>query len=149
MNLSFHIESMAPLKRAPVVIALMAATMTALTASASAGVVLNTIDREASLDAGGHVVAVTGPIRCSQVERATVRVTVSQRTTGAVAEGQWRGLCRRSTRTWTAKRFVPQGSATFQAGGAQVCALAVTRRAERATDAKQWCRAIELTNENQ
>jgi hypothetical protein len=149
MSLAFHIESKAALKRAPLVMALMATTMTALSASASAGVVLNTIDCEASLDAGGHVVEATGPIRCSQVERATIRVTVSQRTTGAVAEGRWRGLCRRTTRTWTAKRFVPHGSASFEAGRARACALAVTGRAERATDAKQWCRTIELTNENQ
>ena len=149
MNLALHIDSKAALKRAPLVIALMATTMTALTASASAGVVLNTIDREATVDAGGHVVEVTGPIRCSQVERARTRVTVSQRTTGAVAEGRWRGLCRRITRTWTAKRLVPQGSAFFQAGTAHACALVVTRRAGRATDAKQWCRTIELIKEKQ
>ena len=148
MKPAFHIESKPPLKRALLVMALMATTMIALTASASAGVVLNTIDREASLDAGGHVVEATGPIRCSQVERATIRVTVSQRTSGAVAEGRWRGRCRRSTRTWTATRFVPQGAAIFEAGRAQACALAVTRRAKRGTDAKQWCRTIELTTEN-
>jgi hypothetical protein len=130
------------------VAALTALAMTALAVPASAGVSFNTIDRQARLDAGGRVVAVTGPIRCSRLERARIRVTVSQRTTGAVAEGRWRGLCRRTTRTWTAKRFVPHGSAIFQAGTAQACALAVTRRADRATDAKQWCRTIELTNEN-
>ena len=148
MNPGFHLESKAPLKRAALVMALMAVTMTALTASASAGVVLNTIDRGATLDARGHVLAVTGPIRCSEAERATIRVTVSQRTTGAVADGRWRGLCRRTTRTWTARQFAPHGSASFQAGTAQACALAVTRRAERATDAKQWCRTIELTAES-
>jgi hypothetical protein len=71
--MSWHfIESKAALRRAPLVMALMAATMTALRASASAGVVLNTIDRDAALGAGGHVVDVTGPIRCSRVERATI-----------------------------------------------------------------------------
>ena len=145
MNQAFQIESKAALKRAPLVMALIAATMAALTASASAGVSFNTIDREATLDAGGHVVDATGPIRCSQLERARIRVTVSQRATGAVAEGRWRGRCRRTTRTWTARRFVQRGAAIFEAGTAQACALAVTRTAERATDAKQWCRTIELT----
>jgi len=147
MNLALDIKSKAALKRELLVVALMATTMIALPASASAGVVLNTIDREAILGAGGRV-AVTGPLRCSGVERARIRVTVSQRTTGAVAEGRWRGLCRRTTKTWTATRFVPHGAAMFKTGTAQVCALAVTRRAERPTDAKQWCRRIKLTSEN-
>jgi hypothetical protein len=149
MKLALGIESKPALKRVLLVTALMATTMIALTASASAGVVLNTIDHEAILGAGGRLVAVTGPLRCSGVERARIRVTVSQRTTGAVAEGRWRGLCRRTTTTWTAGKFVPHGAAMFQAGTAQACALAVTRRAQRATDAKQWCRTITLTNENQ
>jgi hypothetical protein len=122
----------------------LVATMTALSAPALAGVSLNTIDRHAALDEAGRVVQVTGPIRCSQVERATIRVTVSQRTTGTVAEGRWRGRCRTTTRTWTVRRFVQQGSATFETSTAQVCALGVTRRGTKVTDAKQWCRTVRL-----
>ena len=131
------------MKRAPFVTTLVAASI-ALAAPASAGVVLNTIDRDVSLDDTGHVVAVTGPIRCTEAEQATIRLTVTQRTTGAVSEGRWRGRCRRTTTTWTAKRFVRNGSATFRPGTARACALAVTRRARRATDAKQWCEAVRL-----
>ena len=123
----------------------LVATLTAPAASASAGVVLNTIDRTASLDAARGNVEVTGPIRCSQAERATIRVTVSQRTTGAVAEGSWRGRCRRATRAWTARAEL-QGAATFRTGRARACALGVTRRGGTATDAKQWCETIRLVN---
>jgi hypothetical protein len=120
------------------------AAMTALAAPAFAGVALNTIDRHATLDEGGRVVQVTGPIGCSQVERATIRVTVSQRTTGAVAEGRWRGRCAPTARTWTVRRFVQQGSATFETGTARVCALGVTRSGAKVTDAKQWCQTVRL-----
>jgi hypothetical protein len=120
------------------------AAMTALSTPAFAGVALNTIDRHATLDKAGRVVQVTGPIGCSQVERATIRVTVSQRTTGAVAEGRWRGRCRPTARTWTVRRFVQQGSAAFETSTAQVCALGVTRRGTKVTDAKQWCQTVRL-----
>ena len=122
----------------------LVAAITALAAPAFAGVALNTIDRHAALDEAGRVVQVTGPIRCNQVERATIRVTVSQRTTGAVAEGRWRGWCRPTARTWTVRRFVQQGSATFETSTAQVCALGVTRRETKVTDAKQWCQTVRL-----
>jgi hypothetical protein len=130
------------------VAALTAIAMTALAAPASAGVSFNTIDRQADLDAAGRVVEATGPIRCSAVERATIRVTVTQRRTGAVAEGSWRGRCGPTTRTWTAERFVQLGSASLQPGAAKACALGITRRAGRATDAKQWCQTVELSEEN-
>jgi hypothetical protein len=123
-----------PVRRAPLVVALTAIAMTALAAPASAGVSFNTIDRKTTLDADGRIVAATGPIRCSAVERATIRVTVTQRRTGAVAEGTWQGRCGRTTRTWTAKRFALRGAATFQPGAARACALGVTRRAGQATD---------------
>lgn len=132
------------MRRAPFVTTLVAASI-APAAPASAGVVLNTIDRDVRLDDAGHVVAVTGPIRCTEAERATIRVTLTQWATGAVVEGRWRGRCRRTTTTpWTARRFVRHGSATFQPGTARACALGMTRRARTVTDAKQWCEAVRL-----
>jgi hypothetical protein len=128
-------------------VATLIAAMAALTAPAGAGVVLNTIDREATLDDAGRVVETTGPIRCSARERASIRVTISQRTTGAVAEGRWRGGCRLTTTTWTARRFAPHGSATFQPGMAKACALGITRRDSEVTDAKQWCRTVRLVRD--
>jgi hypothetical protein len=131
------------MKRLGLVTTVLAA-MTALAPTASAGVVLNTIDAEATLDDTGRLVAVTGPIRCDRAERGAIRVTVSQRTTGAVAEGRWRGTCPRTTTIWTAKRLVLRGSETFRPGSARACALGVTRRAGTVTDAKQWCEDIRL-----
>lgn len=124
----------------------LAATIvaTAAPAPAPARVRVNTIDQVASLDGAGRVAQVTGPIGCTQAERATIRVTLSQRTTGAVAEGRWQGVCRRSTRRWTARRVVVQGSARFRTGRAQACALGVTRRRGRVTDARQWCQEVRL-----
>jgi hypothetical protein len=135
-----------PHARALLMTALVAA-MTALTAPAGAGVVLNTIDREATVDQAGRILEAAGPIRCSERERAAIRVTISQRTTGAVAEGRWRGRCRSTTTRWTARGFVAQSSATFQPGTAQACALGVTRRAQNVTDAKQWCRTVRLVED--
>jgi hypothetical protein len=125
----------------------LAAAITTLPAPAGAGVVLNTIDREATLDDAGRVVEAAGPIRCSEHERATIRVTISQRTTGAVAEGRWRGRCVQTTTTWTVRGFAPQGSAMFQPGTAKACALGITRRDGSVTDAKQWCRTIRLVED--
>jgi hypothetical protein len=59
----------------------------------------NTIDPVAvGADHGQHIL-VTGPIACTAGERAQLRVTVTQRATGAIAEGRPRGLagcCRAS-----------------------------------------------------
>jgi hypothetical protein len=133
--------------RLPLCAALLVAAMVALTAPAGAGVVLNTIGREATIDDAGHIAEAAGPIRCSERERAAIRVTISQRTTGAVAEGRWRGRCPATTTTWTARGFAPLGSATFQPGTAQACALGITRRGRSVTDAKQWCRTIRLVED--
>ena len=47
----------------------------------------NTIDPVAVVAGAGRHLIVTGPIRCDQTERTYLRVTVTQRETGAVAEG--------------------------------------------------------------
>jgi hypothetical protein len=122
----------------------LVAAMTASIAPAFAGVALNTIDRKAIMDTDHRVVEVTGPLRCTRTERATIRVTVSQRTTGAVAEGRWRGLCRPTTRTWTARSVTAHASPSFRTGTAKACALGVTRQGRTVTDAKQWCKRIQL-----
>src|SRR2546429_428902 len=56
--------------------------------TAFAKVVLNTIDPVATLAEKGRHITVTGPIAVTAGERTLLRVTVSQRTTGAVAEGR-------------------------------------------------------------
>lgn len=57
---------------------------------AFAKVILNTIDPLATVADHGRLVIATGPIACTRGERVFLRVTVTQRTTGAVAEGHGR-----------------------------------------------------------
>jgi hypothetical protein len=54
---------------------------------AFARILVNTIDPVAIVAGAGRHLIVTGPIECTQGERAELRVTVNQRETGAVAEG--------------------------------------------------------------
>src|ERR671914_3116765 len=67
---------------------------------AFAGVVLNTIDPDAIVTDNGHHIIVTGPIACTQGEQAFLHVTVTQRTTGALAEGDTRITCTGDTQQW-------------------------------------------------
>jgi len=67
---------------------------------AFAGIALNTIDPVAIVADNGHHVIVTGPIACTQGEQAFLRVTVTQRTTGALAEGHTRIICTGDTQQW-------------------------------------------------
>lgn len=65
--------------------------------TAFAGVSLNTVDPVALVtDNGRHIIA-TGPVGCTERERAYLRVTVTQRATGAVAEGYTRLTCTGNT----------------------------------------------------
>ena len=68
-------------------------TCLALVQTASARIIGNTIDANAVVTDNGRYVIVTGPIVCDRGERAEVRVTVTQRTTGALAEGLTRVVC--------------------------------------------------------
>ena len=54
---------------------------------ALARILTNTIDPVAIVSGNGLHVLVTGPIACMEGERASLRVTVTQRETGALAEG--------------------------------------------------------------
>jgi hypothetical protein len=61
--------------------------------TAFARIVGNTIDPDAIVTDNGRHLIVTGPISCTAGERAFLRVTVTQRSTGAVAEGRTRLTC--------------------------------------------------------
>lgn len=112
---------------------------------ALAGITLNTIDAEAiTHDAGGHlVVIVTGPLQCDAGERVLVRVTVTQRSTGAVAVGSRRLRCTGAVQRWEV-HAVPRGDAVFAEGDATVTAMARTTLRGDATDAHQWLRPVTL-----
>src|SRR5262245_13477425 len=54
---------------------------------ANAKLAANTIDPTATVGDNGRRIVLTGPIRTDVVEKIYLRVTVTQRSTGAVAEG--------------------------------------------------------------
>ena len=67
---------------------------------AFAGVSLNTIDPRATVTDDDCHLVVTGPIACTENERASLHVTVTQRDTGAVAKGHTRIICAGETQHW-------------------------------------------------
>jgi len=108
-----------------------------------ARVVGNTIDSVAIVaDEGRHLI-VTGPIGCTENERAYVRVTVTQRSTGAVAEGRTLIVCTGGTQQWEV-HAATQGKETFQEGPATAAAIARTTDRGETTDAHQWFVGITL-----
>ena len=96
------------------------------------------IDSPVWLSGAGRQLLVRGPITCLAGHEVRIRMTVTQRSTGAVAEGRWQRLCTGGSRHWTAKA-VAEGSSAFAAGPAQACAVALARRGGKPTDALQWC----------
>jgi hypothetical protein len=123
------------------IVVLFAATF--FTCPGLARIVLNTIDPVAVVvDEGRHLV-VTGPITCTTNERAYLRVTVTQRTTGAVAEGRTLITCTGGVQQWEV-HAATQGKKTFEGGPATAIALGRTTTRGGATDANQWLADITL-----
>jgi hypothetical protein len=106
----------------------------------------NTIDSQAVVTDNGRHIIVTGPIACAESERAFLRVTVTQRETGAVAEGSTRITCTGDTQQWEVHASV-QGRAVFEEGPATAVALAHTTDRGDITDAHQWLVDITLAGE--
>ena len=113
---------------------------------AFAKIAKNTIDSVAIVAGAGRHLIVTGPIRCDQEERAELRVTVTQRTTGAVAEGYAFFTCTVEIQQWEV-HAVTHGKATFVEGPATAVAVASTTSRGVATDAHQWLVDITLVEE--
>jgi len=103
----------------------------------------NTIDHDATLTTGGTRIVLTGPIRCTEEEWVDLRVTVTQRSTGALAEGHIRLLGSTIEQDWELVANA-RGSADFEAGPAIAVAMAVTTREGITSDAHQWLIPIEL-----
>jgi hypothetical protein len=115
-------------------------------ATAFARITLNTIDPVATVSDDGRHIIVTGPIACTKNERAYLLVTVSQRTTGAVAEGNSRITCTGNDQQWTV-HAKNQGKESFEAGAATAVALARTTDRKDVTDAHQWLVDITLVED--
>ena len=115
--------------------------------TAFAKVMQNTIDPVARVTDNGRHLIVTGPLRCDQSQRTPVRVTVTQRSTGALAEGQIFVDCSTTVQQWEVHAFA-QGKETFEEGPATATALARTSIGHgESDDAHQWLVNITLVRE--
>ena len=104
---------------------------------AIARIVKNTIDPLATITDRGRLVTVTGPISCTRGEQVFLRVTLTQRTTGAFAEGSGRFACTGNDQQWEV-HAATQGKASFNDGPAIAVAIARSAHRGKITDAHQW-----------
>ena len=121
-------------------LAIAAIVLTGALAStlAFAKIMNNTINPVATLTDNGRHIVLTGPIRCDGDQPADLRLTVTQRSTGAMAEGTGRIECTTGVKQWEV-RAATQGKARFAEGPAIAVGLAVTSTGRgEADDAHQW-----------
>ena len=115
-----------------------------ITRTAFARIVRNTIDPVASVSEHGRCLALTGPLQVTAGERVVLRVMVSQRTTGAVAEGENLFKGNGNEEQWAVKART-FGRQRFEPGSATATALALTiARGGEVTDSHQWLVDITL-----
>lgn len=122
---------------------LAAAAGVLVAGTAFARVVRNTIDPVALVSHQGRQLVLTGPVACDRSEWIEQRVTVTQRATGAVAEGRLRFVCGTDQQQWEV-RAAAHGNEAFEPGPATAVAVAVTGSGGVATDAHQWLVNITL-----
>ena len=113
---------------------------------AFARVTYNTIGPVAIVTDNGRHILVTGPIECNEGERSELRVTVTQRPTGAVAEGRAFIICTGNLQQWEVV-VATGGKETFQEGPATAVGLARTTAHGDTTDAHQWLVNVTLVKE--
>jgi hypothetical protein len=117
---------------------IMALTGVFLARSAFAKVAFNTINPVAVLSEQGRHLTVTGPLAVTAGERVELRVTVTQRTTGAMAEGDTHLVGTGGTNQWSLSAHTV-GRQTFAPGPATATAVALTvADGGVVTDAHQW-----------
>jgi hypothetical protein len=131
-------------RRRWLVAALVATALAAGTAVAK--ITRNTIDAAALLTDSGRAVIVTGPLTCTPDERVFLSVTITQRSTGALAEGRGVITCSGEAQQWEVGAAL-QARATFVDGPA--IAVAVARATDHGitTDAHQWLVDVTLVTE--
>jgi hypothetical protein len=105
----------------------------------------STIADSARLAAGGRTLQVGGVVRCNSCRGFTLGATVSQRGSGAIAQGGVRCACHGSAEHWLLTARSREGT-TFRPGQARICVW-VTARSDGgdAIDARQWCENVKLT----
>ena len=117
-----------------------------LGSGADARIMKNTIDATARITENGRTLVVTGPIQCSETQPTYLRVTVTQRSTGAVAGGIAQITCTPDERQWDL-RVTTQGNAIFEEGPAIATALAKSTLQGTPDDAHQWLVQFTLVKE--
>jgi hypothetical protein len=100
------------------------------------------ISPTATLRAGGRQAVLSGPIRCKPGLTVSLRLTLTQRSTAAIAQLGLRGPC--PTRLRGFRAAVTSRTQPLVAGGAFACVLGVVQRGETYVDANQWCRRVTL-----
>jgi len=113
---------------------------------AFARIVINTIDPVAIVTDNGRHLIVTGPIECTESQKGYLHVTVTQRSTGAVAEGRTMITCTGATQQWEI-HAAAQGNEAFTEGLATAVGLARTTDRGAADDAHQWLVNVTLVRE--
>jgi hypothetical protein len=111
-----------------------------------ARVAANTIDPQAVISENGRHLIVTGPLQCTAHEGAPIDVTVTQRSTGAVAKGRAVVTCTGDMQQWKV-RAATRGRENFEPGPATAVAIARTTVNGHATDAHQWLVNITLVEQ--
>jgi hypothetical protein len=134
---------MRPLMMLVTVVLVMAAMLVLTMAPAITGTSDQTINRTATITSDGRHVLVSGPVSCTEGEKISIEVTLTQRSTGAVAEGVWQGSCTGERQQWSLKATT-EGKNTFEEGSAEAVALGITKDHGEVTDAHQWFRSIRL-----
>ena len=114
--------------------------------TAFARIILNTIDSVGIVSDKGRHLTLTGPLAATAGDRVELRLTVTQRSTGALAEGHTFLTGTGTTNQWEVEARA-QGAATFEAGPATAVALARTTVGGKVTDAHQWLVNITLVKE--
>ncbi len=125
---------------------LLAAAGTFIARTAFARIAYNTIDPIGSVAGNGRQITVTGPIASDAGERTELRVMVTQRSTGAVAEGRAFLVGTGAMQQWQVGASA-QGNEDFAPGPATAVAMARTSVRGQATDAHQWLVNITLVGE--
>ena len=143
-----NLQSIKPHKQWLVLAAvLLTAIGTFVARTAFAGIQVNTISPQAIVTDNGRHLIVTGPIKSNNPgERCFLRVTVTQRSTGAQAEGSVAFDCSGAVEQWEV-HAATQGNAAFQPGPATAVAVARTTVRGNATDAHQWLVNITLVSQ--
>lgn len=114
-----------------------------LAQAANAGVYLNTIHDAALLAPNGHNGYVSGPIGCDAGETVSIRVTLTQPSTGAMARGRTQIRCSGRTQHWLI-HAATRSPVALEPGPVDAHASARTWDAGTITETRSWRKAIEL-----